>query len=159
EVWPGCRRALVRELPGYEALASPSAGGHARGGLVIFVRRDGDWSPEASSVRFRRFSLSAPPLRIWEGDGMAGKGAPFAKLAGRDGAGSLWIVCTHLQSRYRSDSYPAIRFGQVEELSSWLASLGDESPILVAGDFNTPPADERVFPALVSLGIDVTREA
>ena len=157
EAWIDCPQRLAGHLPGYAAQFLPLWRGAARGGLMILVRESSAWQA-AGSPAFRAFTASGPPWRVWQGDGLAGKGALFVELSARDSGGGLVFVGAHLQARYRGASYGEVRLAQIRELSDWLRQLGSTGAI-IAGDFNTPPEETEVFGELAALGIDVTRPA
>ncbi len=159
EAWVGSVRVLADALPGYVACFDPQRSGSSAGGLLTMVSRDGAWKPAATAPRFRSFSSSAPAWKFWQADGLAGKGALLVPLERRSDGAPLWLVNTHLQARYRSDSYRDVRVAQLRELGAWVHELGVAAPIVLAGDFNTPPQESDVYRELATLGIDVSRKA
>jgi endonuclease/exonuclease/phosphatase family metal-dependent hydrolase len=153
EAWPGSIGPLSSGLRSYSLHYAPTTFGNAAGGLVLLVRRDGAFRAEEASLRFREFSDSAPFYRIWEADGVAGKGALFLPVVREDGT-RLWLVTTHLQARYGPRDYRRIRRAQMRELKSWIESLGGREPVLIAGDLNTPARIDPVYDELESIGVD-----
>jgi endonuclease/exonuclease/phosphatase family metal-dependent hydrolase len=155
EVWPGALTPLVSAAAGYSAHFVPTFFGSPSGGLVVLVRDGAGWSVDAGSLRFRAYSRWGARRKVWEGDGIAGKGALFVALDDASGR-RLWIAATHLQSRYGSSDYANVRLWQVRELGRWLGELAD--PVLVAGDFNTPATEAQGYQAISALGIDLTQD-
>ena len=153
EAWPGSIGPLVSGLRSYSIHYARTTFGNAAGGLVLLVRRDGAFRAEDDSLRFRRFSVSAPWFRIWEADGLAGKGALLLPVVREDGT-RLWIVTTHLQARYGPRDYRRVRRAQLRELASWMDALGGDEPVVLAGDLNTPARIDPVYDELESLGVD-----
>jgi len=156
EVWAGSLRLLLPSCPGYAARFVRARNGGASGGLLLLVREGGDWTIDEHTLRFRRFSHYAPRHRVWEADGLAGKGAAFLCLDHRADRGRLWLVNTHLQSRYRSNAYVTVRRAQLHELGRWVHELGESAPVVLAGDFNTPADGDPLYEGVASLGVDVT---
>jgi endonuclease/exonuclease/phosphatase family metal-dependent hydrolase len=153
EAWPGSMAILESGLPSYSLHYTRTMFGNAAGGLVLLVRRDGRFRAEEASLRFRSFSESGPFYRIWEADGLAGKGAVFLSIVREDGT-RLWIVTTHLQARYGPRDYRRVRRAQLRELKSWIDSLGGQEPVVLAGDLNTPARIDPVYDELESIGVD-----
>lgn len=158
EAWAGSPHALIRALPGYTAHFVSSVRRSARGGLLMMVRDGSGWNLAGATASFRRFSVAAPAWKLWQGDGIAGKGATFVRLARRDVEHGLWFVCTHVQARYRGSEYRDVRFSQLRELSQWLHELGSNAPVVLAGDLNTPPHEHELYASIAGLGIDLSRE-
>jgi endonuclease/exonuclease/phosphatase family metal-dependent hydrolase len=111
---------------------------------------------DETSLRFRAFSRHGPRHRVWEADGIAGKGALFVALEHASTGERLWVAGTHLQSRYQASDYAPVRLWQVRELGRWLRELAGTA--LIAGDFNTPATEQRVYDAIAELGIDLTED-
>lgn len=154
EVWAGAVRPLREAARGYRALFVPTVLGSATGGLVALVREGSGFAVDP--LRFRRFARHAPKRRLREGDALAGKGALFLTLTHAASARRILVVNTHLQARYRPNDYAWIRLAQARELGEWLA--GEEGPVLVAGDFNTPARESLIYDNIASLGVDLTAE-
>lgn len=157
EVWAGSLRLLAGVRGDYTAHYARSRGGNTLGGLLLLVRRGSGWSAGADSMRFRRYSSYAARHRIWEADGLAGKGALLLPVEHRSGE-RLWLVDTHLQSRYAGSDYHKVRRAQIHELTRWVGELGKAEPIVIAGDFNTPADSDPLHESIASLGRDVTEE-
>jgi endonuclease/exonuclease/phosphatase family metal-dependent hydrolase len=153
EVWPGALTTLEPLLPDYGAFYQETSIGSPAGGIVVFVRRDARWTVEATAVEFRAFSCCGPWYRLWEGDGIAGKGALFVPLQHSSGR-MLHVVGTHLQSRYGASDYADVRRAQIEQIRQWVADAGGTA--IVAGDFNTPATDESMYASIAAIGIDLT---
>lgn len=100
------------------------------------------------AVRFHRYEAQGSCLKFWEGDCSGGKGVLAARL--RIGSESFWFADTHLIACYQEE--PALsacdqddpngeaRWGQVEELRTFLQSLDPEAPLVIGGDFNFVPS-------------------
>jgi endonuclease/exonuclease/phosphatase family metal-dependent hydrolase len=153
ESWPGSVGPLEAALRSYSMHYAPTSFGNASGGLIFLVRREGAFRADGPSLRFHPYSRYAPWYRIWEADGLAGKGALFLPVVREDGT-RVWIVNTHLQARYGTRDYRVVRRAQLRELRSWIDSLGDTQPVVIAGDLNTSARIDVVYDELDSIGID-----
>ncbi len=157
EAWAGSLAILATALPAWTPLFHRTRAGGAAGGLLVLVPKRGDWDADPATLRFRRYSHSAPRHRVWEADGLAGKGALFVRLAHRAQQRHLWLANTHLQSRYRANAYEQIRHAQLHELTRWVHEHGVATPMLLCGDFNTPADDDPLYEHIAALGSDLTR--
>jgi endonuclease/exonuclease/phosphatase family metal-dependent hydrolase len=152
EAWIDGARRLARALPGYEPCFVAWRGDWVRSGLMMAVRRDGQWNVDASGIHFREFTARGPLWKVWQADGLARKGALFVPL--RQGATRLWMVDVHLQARYPGEPYTELRLLQLRELQQWIEDLGRAIPVVTAGDFNTPADEEEVYREIARLGAD-----
>ncbi|MEM9192451.1 MAG: endonuclease/exonuclease/phosphatase family protein [Myxococcota bacterium] len=87
--------------------------------------------------RFVPFSLGRQAHTPWHVDWMAAKGVMDVEID--TPLGPLRFLNTHFQARYRTDDYADVRAAQAAEITADLA--GARSPIVFAGDFNSPPGD------------------
>jgi endonuclease/exonuclease/phosphatase family metal-dependent hydrolase len=156
EVWRGSYvDRLARALrPDWSPVYVGRSIGGPKGGLVAFVRADG-WAIRRAPD-FRVYLSSAPAWKIWEGDGLGGKGVLIVDLE-RDGQRVLFVD-THLQSQYDASDYCAVRESQLGELHAIVSQLDQTVPILVTGDFNTDWR-EPLYSRLAKLGTDLTAQA
>jgi endonuclease/exonuclease/phosphatase family metal-dependent hydrolase len=135
------------------------ASGHVgpKGGLVIFLKEGDGWMV-SQPPEFQAYRSSAPAWKVWQGDGLAGKGFLTVKL---DGWGrQIFIVDTHLQSQYPGDDYTDIRLDQLEQLREGIKRLSF-LPVLIAGDFNTDSKDSgesKVYQVVGTVGADLTKQ-
>lgn len=157
EAWAGSLAIVAQALPAWTPFFHRTRAGGAAGGLLLLLPKRGNWTADASTLRFRRYSHYAPRHRVWEADGLAGKGALFLGLAHRSGHGHLWLVNTHLQSRYRANPYEQVRHAQLHELTRWVHEHGTTTPMLLCGDFNTPAEGDPLHEHIAALGDDLTR--
>lgn len=157
EAWAGSLAILAAALPAWTPLYHRTRAGGAAGGLLVLVPNRGDWAADAATLRFRRYSHYAPRHRVWEADGLAGKGALFVCLEHRGGHRKLWLANTHLQSRYRANAYEQVRHSQLHELTRWVHEHGVAVPMLLCGDFNTPADGDPLYEHIAALGDDLTR--
>jgi endonuclease/exonuclease/phosphatase family metal-dependent hydrolase len=157
EVWT--RSHMERLVDGLRSDWTPICinrrGGAPRGGLVTLTRTSKGWHAR-SGPQFHSFTASAPVWKIWEGDGLGGKGALAVELE-HDGQ-HICAVNTHLQSQYSGSSYTEIREAQLIELGKVVAQFHPALPALVAGDFNTD-AREPLYSHILALGTDLTAKA
>jgi len=130
-------------------------GGAPRGGLLTLVRESAGWCIR-SAPEFRAFTASAPVWKIWEGDGLGGKGVLAVEL--ERGEQRICALNTHLQSQYSGIDYAEVREAQLLELGNVVAQFHPTLPALVAGDFNTE-AGETLYSHILALGIDLTTKA
>ncbi len=136
----------------YERVSESGARG-PKGGLAAYIKRS---RARSSAARFYKFSANAPRWKLWEGDGIAGKGFLVFDLE-IDAAMRLRVVNTHLQSRYPGRDYYAVRESQITQLTHRISELDDATPTLVAGDFNTVP-DGKLYDAITSIGRELTAD-
>lgn len=149
EAWfDGDARTLT--VPGMERARTPT-----RAGLLLLSR----WPiTETDHVRF---AARPSPLRIYEGEWPAEKGALFARV--RTPSGPLDVYDTHLISYYPDFRYTAVRFAQLFELSELIEKHSASRPFLLLGDLNARPgdADFETLAGLLSLeeaaGADASR--
>ena len=154
EIWGGWAiESLSRALhPDWSPLCVRGRLGGANGGLLALVRVAGGWVVRGRP-EFRRYSSSAPAWKIWEGDGLSGKGALIVSL--ENNGEQLFAVDTHLQSQYPGSDYLSVREAQLSQLGEFVAGLDQSVPIIIAGDFNTD-CREPVYARIAEMGIDLT---
>jgi len=93
------------------------------------------WRARAAP-RFHAFTASAPVWKIWEGDGIGGKGAfwPLSLNAASNASAASILISSHnIRQRLRGSSRGAADL----ELREVVSRLDASVPALVAGDFNT----------------------
>ncbi|MGH7924047.1 MAG: endonuclease/exonuclease/phosphatase family protein [Candidatus Binatus sp.] len=157
EVWLGAhvsRLARILEPDWTPVCVSRRIGG-PRGGLLAFVSAAAGWRVRGSP-QFHAFATSAPAWKIWQGDGLGGKGVLTVQLERDDMR--ISAVDTHLQSQYSGVDYSAVRQAQLIEVREVVARLGQAQPAIVAGDFNTD-THERLYSQVAVLGTDLTADA
>ena len=155
EVWgQGDRRDLEARLGGrYQLVEGPARRGFWRpSGLLIFMRDD--WTIEQTA--FHGFSMSAPGWRVWEADGLSGKGVLSVRV-GRGGR-HVSLVTTHLQAEYDEHRYGDVRAAQVGELGEVIERLPWAPPIILAGDLNTRPDEDAVFRGFLEGWVEMGRD-
>jgi len=157
EIWSGWGvEILLRALhPDWKALSVPRRGGAPSGGLLALVRVAGGWIA-GGAPEFHRYNSSAPAWKIWEGDGISGKGALIVSLE-RNGE-RLFAVDTHLQSQYAGSDYFTVRDAQLRQLGTLVARLDQRVPAIIAGDFNTD-CGEPLYSRIAEMGIDLAAQA
>ena len=129
------RHAL--EPLGYAACC-PTHGGRIRpGGLMLLWDTTKGWS--VSDVAFVRYTRAGPWWRLNEGDRFGRKGFLIGNARNADGR-AFRIVATHLQAQYpdHHHTYDDVRLAQVQQFT---AAVEGSDAAIVAGDFNTTPAD------------------
>src|SRR5580704_2942172 len=129
--------------------------GGPKGGLLAFVNASEGWVPR-SHPQFHAFAASAPVWKIWEGDGLGGKGVLAVEL--ERGEQRIFAVNTHLQSQYSGSSYAEIREAQLIEVRNFVSNSYSSLPAIVAGDFNTDWR-EPLYSNVTALGTDLTADA
>jgi endonuclease/exonuclease/phosphatase family metal-dependent hydrolase len=155
EVW---LESLAEEIIGHcqtegYSPAMSAQGGRSTGGLVTLYRTS-NWSLVKSA--FTPFQCHAPALRVWEGDAIGRKGVLLTVLANVKIPLSVTVANTHLQAQYGEHHYPEVRAAQVSELESSIADSGSAGrPVILAGDFNTTPADP-LYSRIAQRWIDLT---
>ncbi len=159
EVWVGSYlRALQRLLEmDYESIYQPRPLTRwPRGGLVVLVHRRRDWV--ADLPVFVMYPAWAPAWRLWQGDGISGKGLLAVRL--RRNGEILGVVNTHLQSQYRHSghAYVGERASQLDMLRDFVVREYADDPALIAGDFNTAPEEPIYAERMTTLGTDVTSD-
>jgi hypothetical protein len=86
---------------------------------------------------FHRFQAIAPPWKVWEGDGMAGKGVGLARIELPDGAGFVDFFNTHAQAGYGNPDYKVIRKQEMAEVAEFInAARCGTVPAFLTGDLN-----------------------
>ena len=118
----------------------------------MFIRDD--WTIEQTI--FHGFSRSAPGWRVWEADGLSGKGMLSVRV-GRGGR-QVSLVNTHLQAEYNGNRYGDVRAAQLGELSDVIERLPWAPPIILAGDLNTRPDEEAVLRGFLTDWLDLGRD-
>jgi endonuclease/exonuclease/phosphatase (EEP) superfamily protein YafD len=94
--------------------------------------------------------------KIWEGDGLGGKGVLAVAL--ECDQRRICAVNTHLQSQYSRIAYTEIREAQLIQLSKVVSQFHPSMPAIVAGDFNTDTR-EPLYSLIAALGEDLTVRA
>ena len=126
-----------------------------RGGLLAFVSASSGWRVRRAP-EFHPFAASAPAWKVWEGDGLGGKGVLTVEL--ERGEQRIRAVNTHLQSKYPGIDYADVRQAQLVQLREIVSRSDPSQPAIVAGDFNTD-ARESLYSLVAALGADLTAEA
>lgn len=157
EVWFG---SLVDRLatalqPDWIPICVKGRIGGPRGGLLAFVSASARWRARAAP-EFHAFAASAPAWKVWEGDGLGGKGILTVEL--ERGEHRVCAVNTHLQSQYPGIGYAEVRHAQLIQLREKMSHLHASLPAIVAGDFNTD-SRESLYSLVAALGTDLTAEA
>ena len=157
EVWLGSHvnRLVLALQPDWTPICVKRRGRIPKGGLLIFVRASAGWRA-TSAPEFHAFAASAPIWKIWEGDGLGGKGVLTVEL--ECGEHRICAVNTHLQSQYSGSDYSEVREAQLIELGKVVSNFRASVPAIVAGDFNTD-AREALYSRIAVLGTDLTSEA
>ncbi len=157
EVWLGSHLSrLTRTLqPDWIPICVRRRVGGPRGGLLAFVSAAAGWRVRGSP-KFHAFAWSAPLWKVWEGDGLGGKGVLTVEL--ERGEERICAVDTHLQAQYSGSDYAAVRQAQLIEVRGVVSHLDATVPAIVAGDFNTDP-HEPLYSHIAALGTDLTAEA
>jgi endonuclease/exonuclease/phosphatase family metal-dependent hydrolase len=143
--------ALCARLAGnYDAVdGAPRAWSMRSGGLLAFVRHTGSWAADSGAARFERYAAGAGRWRIWEGDGLGGKGVQVLPLVHRARGARLMTLHTHLQAQYDTIRHEGPRAAQLQQLAALAATLDAELPVIGAGDLNTGP-DEWLYGDLLA---------
>jgi endonuclease/exonuclease/phosphatase family metal-dependent hydrolase len=154
EVWLGSHvDRLTRALqPDWIPSCIRRRGRGPNGGLITFVNASAGWRARAAP-QFHAFTASAPIWKVWEGDGIGGKGVLAVEL--ERGDQRISAVNTHLQSQYPGIDYVEVREAQLLELRETVSRLDASVPAIVAGDFNTD-SHESLYSIISSLGKDLT---
>ncbi len=148
EVWTrsGARQLQERfAKAGYAMAATGSFAPIRLGGLLVFVNAS-QW--QIKKKRSAEYTVTASPLRLWESDGLAGKGILIVEVVSADARHHLTLVNTHLQAEYGAKRYAMVRKAQLDQLER---EVRTQTPTILAGDFNTEP-DETVFAVLWKSG-------
>ena len=158
EVWSSAMLGVITShiQPPYQVLFASGRVG-PKGGLVILLKKADGWVV-SQTPDFEAYRKKAPKWKVWQGDGIAGKGFLTVKLDvwGR----KIFIVDTHLQSQYGGDDYTDIRLDQLEQLREEIKPL-TFLPVLIAGDFNTDSRDageSKTYQAVTAIGADLTKQ-
>ena len=154
EIWSGWAiDSLSRALhPDWSACCVRGRLGRPNGGLLTLVRVADGWIVRGKP-EFRRYNASAPAWKIWEGDGLSGKGALIVSL--EHNGEHVFAVNTHLQAEYPGSDYSSVREAQLSQLAEFLAALDQSVPAIIAGDFNTD-CREPLYARIAEMGIDLT---
>lgn len=157
EVWLGSlAERLARALrPHWIPACVRRRTGAPRGGLLTFVAAAAGWRVPATP-EFYPFGASAPAWRVWEGDGLGGKGVLAVEL--EHGERRIFAVNTHLQSQYGRIDHAAVREAQLIDVRKVVSYMDSSIPGVVAGDFNTD-AREPLYSHVAALGTDLTAAA
>jgi len=156
EVWFGSPvdRLTLALQPDWIPICIKRRGVGPRGGLLAFVSASAGWRVRAAP-KFHPFAASAPMWKVWEGDGLGGKGILTVEL--ERGEQRLCALNTHLQAQYRGIDYAAVREAQLIELRQIVSRLHASMPAIVAGDLNTN-SRESLYSHVAALGTDLTAE-
>jgi endonuclease/exonuclease/phosphatase family metal-dependent hydrolase len=147
---------LTRALqPDWIPICIKRRSGSPKGGLLAFVNATEGWIP-CSPPQFYAFAASAPIWKIWEGDGLGGKGVLVVEL--ERGGLRIFAINTHLQSQYSGSNYAEVREAQLIEVRDLVSESYSSLPAIVAGDFNTD-AREPLYSHVTALAADLTAEA
>jgi endonuclease/exonuclease/phosphatase family metal-dependent hydrolase len=164
EIWFARDAAVLgaRLAGSYEAVdGAPRAWSMRSGGLLAFVRRTGGWAADGGAARFEPYTAWAGRWRIWEGDGLGGKGVQVLPLVHRASGARLVTLHTHLQAQYDTIRHEGPRAAQLRQLAALAARLDTELPVIGAGDLNTGPEEwlygELLAPAWLDLTAPVRR--
>jgi hypothetical protein len=103
-------------------------------GLAAFVHRR--WQVVGS--QFVEFRAQGSELKLWEGDGYAGKGIQRIDLRHIESGRPLTVFNTHTQSLRAEHELRAI---QLSELATRAYDVDDDIPVLIGGDFNVRPEE------------------
>ncbi len=156
EVWLGSQvdRLTLALQPDWIPICIKRRSGGPRGGLLAFVSASAGWRARAAP-EFHAFAASAPAWKVWEGDGLGGKGILTVEL--ERGEQRICAVNTHLQSQYPGSDYAEVREAQLIELREIVSHFHASLPAIVAGDFNTD-SRESLYSLVAALGTDLTAE-
>ncbi|HEY9159178.1 endonuclease/exonuclease/phosphatase family protein [Candidatus Binatus sp.] len=157
EVWFGSLvdRLTLALQPDWIPICIKRRSAGPRGGLLAFVSACAGWRVRAAP-EFHAFAASAPAWKVWEGDGLGGKGILTVEL--ERGEQRICAVNTHLQSAYPGIDYADVREAQLNELREMVSRFHASLPAIVAGDFNTD-SRESLYSLIAALGTDLTAEA
>ena len=87
---------------------------------------------------FHRYQAIAPAWKIWEGDGLAGKGMGLARIELPGAAGYFDLFDTHAQAGYGNADYKLVRKQEMAEAAEFIKSAGcGPIPAFVVGDLNS----------------------
>ena len=142
EVWLGSHadRLSTALQPDWTPICSKRRGGGPRGGLLTFVRAAAGWHTLVPP-EFHAFSVSAPVWKIWEGDGLGGKGVLAVEL--ERGEQRICAVNTHLQSQYSGINYAEVREVQLIEPRRLMPKQCGETSSLSAARTDASPSGSR----------------
>jgi endonuclease/exonuclease/phosphatase family metal-dependent hydrolase len=157
EVWLGSQVNRLNQAlhPDWIPISVKRWSGGPKGGLLTFASASEGWLP-CTPPQFHAFAASAPVWKIWEGDGLGGKGILSVEL--ERGEQRISAVNTHLQSQYSGSNYAGIREAQLIELREFISNSHSSLPAIVAGDFNTD-SRESLYSYVTALGTDLTADA
>jgi endonuclease/exonuclease/phosphatase family metal-dependent hydrolase len=159
EIWrPRYADVLAGLLaPAYEPLGRTGGGDWTPpGGLLPLLRRSSGWG--LREQRFEPFRVAAPAWKIWEGDGLAGKGVQTLLLERPDVPKTRLVALhTHLQAAYHPGQYAAVRRQQLGQLAAAAASVDATLPVLAAGDLNLEADDARLYAEITGRFEDLSR--
>jgi endonuclease/exonuclease/phosphatase family metal-dependent hydrolase len=157
EVWLGSHvdRLVLPLQPDWTPIVMKRRSSRPVGGLLTLIKSSAGWRA-LSAPEFHAFAASAPIWRIWEGDGLGGKGVLAVDL--ERGGQHIIAVNTHLQSQYSGNDYSEVREAQLFELREVVFNCHATIPAIVAGDFNTE-SRESLYSHIAALGTDLTAEA
>jgi endonuclease/exonuclease/phosphatase family metal-dependent hydrolase len=157
EVWLGSYvdRLTLALHPDWIPIYIKRGRGGPKGGLLAFVNASDGWLP-CSEPQFHAFAASAPVWKIWEGDGLGGKGVLAVEL--ECGEQRLFAINTHLQSQYSGSNYAEVREAQLTEVRKFVSNSYSSLSAIIAGDFNTDARDS-FYSHVTALGTDLTADA
>lgn len=160
EVWhtdDADRISEMFEKRGFRRIDAGCNGKWLLGGLLCFFRAR-DWILQESAI-FYEYHAHAPKIRIWEGDGLGRKGALMFNLKWQPTGSTLTFVNTHLQAQYGAGrEYHEVRLQQIMELNAFASRIPQLRPAIVAGDFNTIPAERKHYLRMSTSWVDLTAE-
>lgn len=110
--------------------------GHAGSGVLISSAHP------IQEAWFHRYQAIAPAWKVWEGDGMAGKGVGLARIELPNGAGFVDFFNTHAQAGYGNPDYKIVRKAEMAEAAEFVnAARCGTVPAFLTGDLNCRPAE------------------
>jgi endonuclease/exonuclease/phosphatase family metal-dependent hydrolase len=160
EVWGDADARQISERADAELMRTvkvPGVYSSPPGGLVVLYR-DAVW--QVLRHEFRHYEAHGPAWRLWEGDGVAGKGIQHVRLLHRETRSEFSLLNTHLQSQYPEYNrlYERERESQIQQLAATASEVSGGRPVIGVGDFNTLPS-ERLYGVLTTSWCDMTIKA
>ena len=141
--------------------------GGRKGGLLAFYHRMSQWVVPGATVAssFRQFQARAPWFRLWQADGISGKGIQRIEL--KQNGYRVVVLNTHLQSPYRNDEcpylknypYDDVRSKQIGELIVYAdnpENIG--AAVIAAGDLNITPKESELYGQITGAWEDLTKK-
>jgi len=148
-------RQLADALPGYAPADLPAPDWLAQrpSGLMAMGHKASAW--RIDRVVMHEYSQAGPLWRVWEADAFGDKGVQQLRVVSEDV--EVEILHTHLQAMYGRPEYAPIAAAQLGEMTALARTLGDDGPILAAGDLNSSIETER-YARLLEHWHDLTRD-